>query len=750
MASTSGGSAAASAPSSSRMSDVVHVDELHVESDDLVTEVVDVTGGSDDEDLVEVNKAGPPLYFHGYRRGRELGRGASGQVFVCHKKGDTSSSGGGYAVKVVDLRRLHLQPNAEREEKKLSREVEILTRLPPHPNIVQLIDTFEDGDWFLLVLELVGGGDLYTVLTNREPPRLQEREAAFVVAQLVEGLSFLHSQGIIHRDMKLENVLVANERREKPLVFYTVKITDFGLSKAIGAGFSEARSTVGTRPYTAPEVLREDSHDFSSDLWCLGVLLFVLLAGHFPFNKIPTKQDELQHLVGKLKISDLSKSVLLGLLQLEPLKRLDLAGLARHEWICETIMEDDEEKPKRTRSVTSAADRLPSTASTAEARASAAVPPPKVEANSRGGSEEHVKRSTGRRDRPRSRDGAATPPTATTSSSTPAPLPPPPPEAETQTATPATPEKPPPPPPPSPLSVPLPGQPVPALNSKRSMSMIFSHSEVLPSSLQQDVMQVHMVVPDRFWVIINKSGPQLKQISSTLGCQVRLISRKTVSEQRLVGDHRIVVIGTYYQCSVVQELVHGRMMQAQRAEGKEPTGEIAVTLFVRAEAAGVVIGKQGWVLGRVRKQSGAKINLLREEVRGQRPCIIEGFFQNVLQAEKHIFDLVTAVPVVTSPPPPPRWPPQPPSCVPQAPKLSRTRLSAEPLNGVVVTWKGAIGWIQPEQQLNHPRAFSRQGQVYIHAKDVINNEPLTVGQAVRFHLYEDRAGLGAEQCYAIA
>eukprot|EP00435_Cladocopium_sp_Y103_P040269 s1112_g10.t3 len=603
-----GGSAASAGPSSTRMSDVVHVDELHVESDDLVTEVVDVTGGSDDEDLVEVNKAGPPLYFHGYRRGRELGRGASGQVFVCHKKGD-SSGGGGYAVKVVDLRRLHLQPNAEREEKKLSREVEILTRLPPHPNIVQLIDTFEDGDWFLLVLELVGGGDLYTVLTNREPPRLQEREAAFVVAQLVEGLSFLHSQGIIHRDMKLENVLVANERREKPLVFYTVKITDFGLSKAIGAGFSEARSTVGTRPYTAPEVLREDSHDFSSDLWCLGVLLFVLLAGHFPFNKIPTKQDELQHLVGKLKISDLSKSVLLGLLQLEPLKRLDLAGLARHEWICETIMEDEEEKPKRTRSVASAS------AVSAEARAgSAAVPPPKAEANSRAGSEENAKRSTGsaaRSDWPRSRDGAATPNSANSATSQ-APLPPPPPEAETQTA---TPEKPPPPPPPSPLSVPLPGQPVPALNSKRSMSMMFSHSEVLPSSLQQDVMQVHMVVPDRSWVIINKSGPQLKQISSTLGCQVRLISRKTVSEQRLVGDHRIVVIGTYYQCSVVQELVHGRMMQAQRAEGKEPTGEISVTLFVRAEAAGVVIGKQGWVLGRVRKQSGAKINLLREEVR---------------------------------------------------------------------------------------------------------------------------------------
>jgi len=141
--------------------------DVHADSDDYVTEVVDVTGGSDDEqDLVEVKAGAPPVFFHGYRRGRELGRGASGQVFVCNKKG---TEGGGFAVKAVDLRRLHLQPNAEREEKKLSREVEILKRLPPHPNIVQLIDTFEEGDWFLLILELVGGGDLYTVLTNRVP-----------------------------------------------------------------------------------------------------------------------------------------------------------------------------------------------------------------------------------------------------------------------------------------------------------------------------------------------------------------------------------------------------------------------------------------------------------------------------------------------------------------------------------------------------------------------------------------------------
>ena len=104
-----------------------------------------------------------------------------------------------------------------------------------------------------------------------------------------------------------------------------------------------------------------------------------------------------------------------------------------------------------------------------------------------------------------------------------------------------------------------------------------------------------------------------------------------------------------------------------------------VMLFIRAEAAGVVIGKQGWVLNRVRKQSLARIQLLREELRGQRPCIIEGPLPNILRAEKHVFDLVKAVPVATAEV---RRPPTPKA-------LPRTRLSAEPFNGVVVCLGGA-------------------------------------------------------------
>lgn len=117
-----------------------------------------------------------------------------------------------------------------------------------------------------------------------------------------------------------------------------------------------------------------------------------------------------------------------------------------------------------------------------------------------------------------------------------------------------------------------------------------------------------------------------------------------------VKDHLVVIVGNYSQCGIVQELVQGRLAAALRAEGREPTEESELVLLVRAEAVGVVIGKQGFMLNRIRKQSGASVQLLREQVRGQRPCILSGTHASILRAERHIFDLVKAVPVAAQPP----------------------------------------------------------------------------------------------------
>jgi len=167
--------------------------------------------------------------------------------------------------------------------------------------------------------------------------------------------------------------------------------------------------------------------------------------------------------------------------------------------------------------------------------------------------------------------------------------------------------------------------------------------EVQPPSPLADVMQVRMVAADRFaGFVLGKSGSRIQEIALTAGCRVWMTSRQGDS------DRHIVMIGNYRQCKAAQELVHEQLAKAQNADWQDT--EVEVLLLVRAEAAGVVTGKQGFVLSQIREQSGASIQLLREEVEGQRPCILAGSLPSVLRAEKHVFDLVRAVPVTSSEP----------------------------------------------------------------------------------------------------
>lgn len=648
------------------------------DSEEDVTAIVDVIADSD-EGVVKIRSGAPPLRFRGYRRGRELGRGASGKVFVCHRKGH----GSGFAVKAVDLRRIQLSSNAEREQTALCREVEILKTLPPHPNIVQMVDAFEEGDWLLMILELVGGGDLYTVLTAREQPRLMSREAAFVLRQLACGLTFLHGQGVIHRDLKLENVLIASECRERDMVLYSVKITDFGLSKAIGAGISEAYSLVGTRPYTAPEVLSGAAYDFSSDLWCLGVVTYILLAGRFPFNETPDKQTDVDKIIENFNVSEVPKSVVSGLLQLEPTSRLSLDVLCSHQWLQDEAGAEPEGPPAKR-------PRL--------------APPPPI----RPAGPENLAEAAADYEKE-----AAEPMVAAPEDLLRAVLPGPPrapPDAPAQDTAAAL----------STVSPP---------RGARAAATV-EPSDVCPASPKPDVMQVHMVVPDRLAEAIHgKAGVQMRQIAGTLGCQVRTTARDRIS------NHRMIIIGNYTQCAIVQELVRGRLADALRAEGRELADRAEVILFVRAEAAGVVTGKQQFKLKQIRKESGAEIHLQPETVKGQRPCILVGPFSSILRAQRHVFDLVRAVPVI--------------SPAEGGPDLPRSRVSTEPILGTVVSWKGQVGWIQPQDAIDHPQAKEHRGHLYIHQKDAIHGASLSPGQHVSFHVYSDFLGLGAEECFAI-
>jgi len=135
-------------------------------------------------------------------------------------------------------------------------------------------------------MELLQGGELYYPIVQKG--RLNEWEAKVVVVQVVDALAYLHEQHVIHRDLKPENILIHSSFDTPQGTHYKVKLVDFGLSKLIRDGLSIARTFVGTPQYWAPEVLvageNGSEYDYRVDIWSLGILLYVMLAGSYPFD----------------------------------------------------------------------------------------------------------------------------------------------------------------------------------------------------------------------------------------------------------------------------------------------------------------------------------------------------------------------------------------------------------------------------------------------------------------------------------
>lgn len=272
-----------------------------------------------------------------YEIGKQLGHGAASQVFSCRRLRD----GEELAVKTVDLRRLCLLGDMQEQLGRLDSEVGILQELH-HERIVNLQSFHKSENWYFLVMELVGGGELFDVIVRNKS--LNEMEARHIFVQLLEGVGYMHSRGVIHRDLKPENILVANSRPHPDGQLYDVKIADFGLSKAIGGGASLARTRVGTPQYWAPEVLdvqkRGGSYDQAADFWGLGAVLFVMLCGRYPFDGQKQPLDDQIRTASYCMsgsrwrgISEAAKSLVRGLLRVNPVDRLSLEECLNHPWV---------------------------------------------------------------------------------------------------------------------------------------------------------------------------------------------------------------------------------------------------------------------------------------------------------------------------------------------------------------------------------------------------------------------------------
>ena len=176
---------------------------------------------------------------------------------------------------------------------KFSKEINILSKCD-HPNIIKLYEVYEDSRYFDLIMEQCIGGSLLDKLIekiDKEGQAYSESEAANIFKQIMLGINYCHSQGIAHRDLKLENILFLSKNKNA-----TVKIIDFGLSHITkkrlvqyitGKNFDNfaMESIVGTPQYISPEVL-QGKYNQKCDIWSAGVILYAMLGGHFPFKGV--------------------------------------------------------------------------------------------------------------------------------------------------------------------------------------------------------------------------------------------------------------------------------------------------------------------------------------------------------------------------------------------------------------------------------------------------------------------------------
>ncbi|CAN6214656.1 unnamed protein product [Urochloa humidicola] len=251
-----------------------------------------------------------------------VGEGSFGKVYKGRRK---------YTRQTVAMKFILKHGKTDKDIHNLRQEIEILRKLK-HENIIEMIDAFETPQEFCVVTEFAQG-ELFEVLEDDKC--LPEEQVQAIAKQLVKALYYLHSNRIIHRDMKPQNILIGKGS--------VVKLCDFGFARAMSANTVVLRSIKGTPLYMAPELVREQPYNHTADLWSLGVILYELFVGQPPFytNSVYAL---IRHIVkDPVKYPDNMtanfKSFLKGLLNKVPQNRLTWPSLLDHPFVKDDSME---------------------------------------------------------------------------------------------------------------------------------------------------------------------------------------------------------------------------------------------------------------------------------------------------------------------------------------------------------------------------------------------------------------------------
>ncbi|KAI9030375.1 kinase-like domain-containing protein, partial [Hyaloraphidium curvatum] len=224
------------------------------------------------EDPLSASQTGGVYEVGQYRVGEMLGAGTFGVV----RKAVHLPTGKEVAAKILFLPTI----GRERRLQLILEEVAVL-KINRHPNIIRLLDAFEGEDQkYYLVFELCTGGELYDRIV--EAQRFTERTAGVLLATIIAAVAFLHEppHQIIHRDLKLENILFKSEAPNSPLV-----IVDFGVALMLEDADETSSEIVGSRPNMAPELIQGKEYGAEVDVYALGVIAYTLLSGCHPFQE---------------------------------------------------------------------------------------------------------------------------------------------------------------------------------------------------------------------------------------------------------------------------------------------------------------------------------------------------------------------------------------------------------------------------------------------------------------------------------
>jgi len=265
-------------------------------------------------------------FFDYYEMLDDLGEGIFGSV----KLGVEKKTKERVAIKIIKKKK------AKPSDIELVRtEIDVM-KLCHHPNVVHLLDHFENAEYIFIVMEYIRGGRLTDYMKEKKF-NFSEKRAAELIYEIAVGVKYLHKYGIIHRDLKPDNIMLteANDKGH-------IKIMDFGLSKILGKK-EKTSDGFGTLTFVSPEVLIRKPYNKEIDIWSIGVILYLMLSGDLPFDD---EEDDEQKIAKSIvfnevefpqkKFGNKSKEVIdliKRCLTKEPKDRIKVDEIIKSDWI---------------------------------------------------------------------------------------------------------------------------------------------------------------------------------------------------------------------------------------------------------------------------------------------------------------------------------------------------------------------------------------------------------------------------------